>query len=72
MAEKMDINLTLTTNQLSVNRNNKSVIGAQKVAPVNLSTIEEQLEKRSISPDQGGYNPHPAAGSYSKSSLSSR
>ena len=36
----------------------------EKVVPVNLTSIEQYLEKHSLSPNQGGYNPHPAIGTY--------
>ena len=39
----------------------------QKIAPPHLTTSEDQLEKRSLSPDQGSSNPHPAMGAYSSS-----
>ena len=42
----------------------KSVIASQKVAIADLTSIEQQLEKNSLSPDQGGYDPHPAVGAY--------
>ena len=36
-----------------------------KIAPMNLETPEDQIEKRSISPRQGGFNPHPVTGAHS-------
>ena len=42
----------------------KSIVVQQKVAPVNLTTMEEQLEKWFHPPDQG-YNLHPAIGANS-------
>ena len=34
------------------------------MAPVNLTSLEEQLERYSLSPDQGGYDSHPSVGVY--------
>ena len=65
MAEKKDTDLTLTTNQPSVARNNKSIVVPQKLDPSNLTTSEELLERHSISPDQESYNLHPAIGTHS-------
>ena len=36
----------------------------QKIALPDLTTSEEQLEKRSFSPDLGDYNPYSATGAY--------
>ena len=44
-AEKMDTDLTLSNNQLPATEVDKSIIVPQKVAPVNLNTAKEWLEK---------------------------
>ena len=41
------------------------IASPQKIAPPNLTTLEEQLEKISLSPDQNDYNLHPSTGAYS-------
>ena len=40
----------------------KCIVEPQRVVPTNLETPEEQVEKRSISPRQEGFNPHLATG----------
>ena len=44
--------------------NNNSIVVPEKVVPANLNTNEEQLEKWSISLDEGGCNLHPAVCAY--------
>ena len=65
MSENKDIDSTVAKNELLITRYNKSLIASQKVAPVNLTTTDEQLERHGISPDKGGYNPYPATGACS-------
>ena len=43
----------------------KSIIEPQKIAPINLETPEDQVEMRSISIRQKGFNPHLATCAYS-------
>ena len=38
---------------------------SENTAPTNLDTPEEQLERRSLSPEQEDFNPHPATSAYS-------
>ena len=52
MTEKRHTDLTLETKQTKVTEK-KSIVASQKVAPANLTTTEEQLERWSVSPDQG-------------------
>ena len=64
MAEKRDNSLITSGQQLEMTGMSKSIIEPQNVAPINLDTPEDQLEK-SISPRQEDCNPHPATGVYS-------
>ena len=41
------------------------IVITQKIIMSSLTPPEEQLEKRSLLPDPGGYNLHPAIGAYS-------
>ena len=58
MTEKKDTDPISTKHQLPVTGVNESIIILQIVALTSLDTSEEQLEKWSISSDQGGFNPH--------------
>ena len=62
MAEKKDTESTSSKYQLPMTNVCKYIIMPQKVAATVLETSEEQVQKGSISPDQGGFNPHPARG----------
>ena len=45
-------------------RDNKSIVLPQKVASVDLTPIEKQLEECSLSPNKDGYDVNPAVGVY--------
>ena len=65
MAKKRDTNSVTSGQQLKMTGLSKSNNKLHKVSPTNLETPKEQMEKRSISPRQKGFNPHLATGVYS-------
>ena len=65
MAKKRDTNLITSGQLLEITGLSKAIIKPQKVAPINLETPKDQLEKRSISYRKEGFNPHSTTGMYS-------
>ena len=65
MAEKRDTSSTTSGKQSEMTGTSISIIQPQKVKPIDLETPEDQLEKRSISFRQKGFNPLLATGVYS-------
>ena len=65
MAEKRETNLITCEQQLEMTGLSKSIIRPQMLTPINLETPEDQLEIRSLSPREEGFNPHLATGAYS-------
>ena len=63
--------MTSDTNQTKVVIGSESILAPQNIVPANLTTAEEQMEKWSISADQGDYNPYPAGSAYSSPYFSS-
>ena len=64
MTMKGDTNLITYRQQLGMTGVTKSIVVAQKVAPINSETPEKEVEERSISPRQKGFNPHLATCAY--------
>ena len=62
MAEKGDASLTTFGWWVEMIGMSKSIKDPQKIAPIGLETLKDQLEKRSNSPRQEGFNPHLATG----------
>ena len=52
MTEKRDNNSVASGQQLQMTGPSKSIIEPQKVGPISLEILEDQVEKRSILPDR--------------------